>query len=83
MPKFYEFRTHSDNRRSGSYDIIPGVDGDFNFTRHPAGIIPDELHMHKRQTDYFIVAEGKVMFRLVSENGEEEKFVLTDKDNKA
>ncbi|HAJ44665.1 MAG: hypothetical protein UV53_C0008G0021 [Candidatus Azambacteria bacterium GW2011_GWE1_42_9] len=82
MPQFYEYRTHSDNRRSGSYDIIPGIEGDFNFTKHPASIIPEELHMHKNQTDYFIVVSGKVLFRLVSDDGEEEKFIMTDKDNK-
>src|SRR3989344_7697849 len=82
MPQFYEYRTHSDHRRSGSYDIIPGVEGDFNFTKHPAGVIPEELHMHKRQTDHFAVVSGKVMFRLVSEDGKEEKFIMTDNDNK-
>ncbi|KKR55414.1 MAG: hypothetical protein UT92_C0005G0004 [Candidatus Curtissbacteria bacterium GW2011_GWA1_40_24] len=82
MPKFYEYRTHSDSRRSGSYDIIPGVDGDFNFTKHPAGIIPEELHMHKNQTDYFAVIQGRVMFRLIYENGKEEKFIMTENDKK-
>ncbi len=82
MPKFYEYRTHSDYRRGGTYDIIPGVEGDFNFTKHPAGIIPEELHMHKNQTDYFAVVQGKVMFRLVSEDGEEEKFIMTEDDHK-
>ena len=82
MPQFYEYRTHSDNRRSGSYDIVPGVTGDFNFTKHSAGIIPEELHMHKKQTDYFTVVSGKVMFRLVFEDGKEEKFIMTDNDKK-
>lgn len=82
MPQFYEYRTHSDHRRSGSYDIIPGVEGDFNFTVHSPNIIPEELHMHKKHTDYFTVAEGKVMFRLVYENGKEEKFILTENDHK-
>ena len=82
MPQFYEYRTHSDNRRSGSSDIIPGVEGSFNYTEHPAGVIPEELHMHKRQTDYFAVVQGKVMFRLVGEDGREEKFIMTDEDNK-
>lgn len=82
MPKFYEYRTHSDHRRSGSYDIIPDVDGDFNFTKHPVGIIPEELHMHKNQTDHFVVISGKVMFRLVYEDGKEEKFLMTENDNK-
>ncbi len=82
MPKFYEYRVHSDHRRSGSYDIIPGVLGDFNFTKHPAGVIPEELHMHKNQTDYFAVVRGKVLFRLADENGKEEKFVMTENDHK-
>lgn len=82
MKQFYEYRTHSDHRRSGSYDIVPGVEGDFNFTKHPAGIIPEELHMHKKQTDYFIVASGKIMFRLVYEDGREEKFIMTENDHK-
>ena len=83
MPQFYEYRTHSDRRRSGSYDIIPGMEGDFNFTKHPAGIIPEELHMHKRQTDYFAIAQGKVMFRLAYEDGRpEEKIIMTEDDHK-
>lgn len=82
MPQFYEYRTHSDHRRNGSYDIIPGLKGDFNFTVHNPNVIPEELHMHKRQTDYFAVAKGKVMFRLVDENGAEEKFIMTENDKK-
>lgn len=82
MPQFYEYRTHSDHRRSGSYDIIPGVSGDFNFTKHPAGVIPEELHMHKKQTDYFAVAQGRVIFRLVYEDGREEKLLMTEDDHK-
>lgn len=83
MPQFYEYRTHSDHRRSGSYDIIPGVEGDFNFTKHPAGVIPEELHMHEKQTDYFAIAKGKVMFRLAYEDGRpEEKIILSESDNK-
>ncbi len=82
MPEFYEYRTHSNHRRNGAYDVIPGIGGDFNFTKHPAGAIPEELHMHKNQTDYFAVVEGKVMFRLVSEDGKEEKFIMTENDHK-
>lgn len=83
MSEFYEYRTHSDHRRSGSYDIIPGVEGDFNFTCHPAGVIPEELHMHKKQTDYFAIAKGKVMFRLVYDDGRpEEKILLSEEDHK-
>ncbi len=82
MPQFYEYRTHFDHRRNGSYDIIPDVEGDFNFTKHNPDIIPEELHMHKRQTDYFAVVQGKVMFRLVFEDGKEEKFIMTENDHK-
>ncbi len=38
--------------------------------------------MHKRQTDYFAVVQGKVMFRLVFEDGKEEKFIMTENDHK-
>ncbi|MDO8676892.1 MAG: WxcM-like domain-containing protein [Candidatus Azambacteria bacterium] len=82
MPQFYEYRTHSDYRRSGSYDIIPGTEGDFNFTVYNPNVIPEELHMHKKQTDYFAVAQGRVMFLLVYEDGREEKFILTKNDKK-
>lgn len=80
--QFYEYRTHLDHRRRGAYDIIPNVEGDFNFTVHNPNVIPEELHMHKKQTDYFAVVKGKVMFRLASENGEEEKFIMTENDKK-
>lgn len=80
--RFYNYRVHEDHRRKGAYDIVPDMPGDFNFTIHKPNVIPEELHMHKRQTDYFTVAEGKVMFRLVQKNGREEKFILGDKDNK-
>lgn len=82
MPQFHEYRNHSDHRRKGAYDIVPGLSGDFNFTVHNPNVIPEELHMHKRQTDYFAVARGKVMFRLVYEDGREEKFILTENDKK-
>lgn len=82
MPKFHNFRTHKDYRRAGSYDIVPDMPGDFNFTVHKPLIIPEELHMHKLQTDYFTVAKGRVLFRLVHEDGREEQFILSDKDNK-
>ncbi len=82
MPQFYEYRTHSDHRRMGAYDIVPSMPGDFNFTIHNPNVIPEELHMHKKQTDYFAVASGKVMFRLVYEDGREEKFVMTENDHK-
>lgn len=37
--------------------------------------------MHKKQTDYFAVAKGVVMFRLVYKNGKEEKFTLSENDH--
>ena len=80
--RFYKYRTHSDQRRAGSYDIIPGIDGDFNFTKHPKGVIPEELHMHKFQTDYFAVVKGKVMFYLKYRNGRKEKVIVTENDHK-
>ena len=82
MPKFYEYRVHKDHRRAGSYDIFPALPGDANFTKHSPGIIPDELHMHKKHTDYFAVVSGRVKFRLVYEDGKEEKFILTEDDHK-
>lgn len=80
--QFHEYRAHEDHRRNGRYDIIPGLEGDLNFSIHPPGIVPEELHMHKRQTDYFTVAQGRVLFRLVDEDGREEKFVLGESDKK-
>lgn len=80
--KFHKYRVHADHRRSGAYDIIPGFPGDFNFTKQNPGVVPEELHMHKHQTDYFAVAQGKVLFRLVYKGGKEKKFILTEKDHK-
>lgn len=80
--QFHEYRFHEDHRRSGHYDIVPGLLGDMNFSIHPAGVIPEEWHMHKVHTDYFTVAQGKVLFRLLYADGREEKFVLSDKDSK-
>ena len=80
--QFYEHRIHEDNRRKGHYDIIPGLDGDMNFSVQNPNIYPDELHMHKIHTDYFAVAKGKVFFRMVREDGQEEHTVLEEKDDK-
>lgn len=80
--KFHKYRVHKDHRRAGAYNIVPGLPGDFNFTVHKPNVIPKELHMHKKQTDYFAIAKGRVMFRLVYEDGKEEKFILTDEDHK-
>ncbi len=80
--KLHEYRRHEDNRRKGSYDIVPNLPGDMNFTVHPKGVIPEELHLHKKQTDYFTVAQGKVMFLLVDKKGKAEKFILSSADHK-
>ena len=82
MPQFQDYRVHEDNRRSGAYNIFPSLPGDVNFTKHNPDVVPDELHMHKIHTDYFTVATGSVKFRLVHEDGTEEKFLLTEKDKK-
>lgn len=78
MAKFHKYRTHKDHRRAGAYDIVPGMEGDFNFTVHEPMVIPEEMHMHKKQTDYFTVAKGKVWFRLVGKSGKEEQFMMTE-----
>lgn len=38
--------------------------------------------MHKKQTDYFAVVEGRVLFRLVYDDGREEKFIFSESDKK-
>jgi len=80
--KFHKHRLHKDYRRSGTYDIIPGLSGDVNFTIHKPHIIPKELHMHKRQFDYFAIVKGKVLFRLIDKTGKEEKVILDEQDHK-
>lgn len=81
LTQFHEQRFHEDARRRGFYDIIPGLQGDMNFAVMPAGIISG-MHMHKIHTDYFTVAKGRVMFRLVAEDGKEEKVVLSEHSRK-
>ncbi len=82
MP-FHEHRIHADARRMGHYDIIPGLAGDVNFTMHATGSIPTEWHLHKVHTDYFAIAQGRALFRLVPEDGlPEEKIILSPDDNK-
>lgn len=81
--EFHTYRVHEDHRRSGKYDLIPNLPGDVNMTRHVPGVIPHEFHLHKEQTDYFAVVEGKALFRLVYEDGRpEEKFVVSAGDRK-
>lgn len=82
MAEWHEFRFHEDYRRRGFYDIVPGLKGDMNFTHMNAGVIAG-LHMHKVHTDYFTVAKGSVMIRLVYDDGRpEEKFVLSEHTHK-
>lgn len=81
--EFHEYRIDEDARRKGAYDVIPGLEGDINITKHTPNIIPTQLHMHKRQTDYFTVVEGNVLFRLLYDDGRpEEKFILKVDDYK-
>lgn len=81
MP-WHEHRFHEDSRRRGFYDIIPGLPGEVNFTQMPAGVICG-LHKHNRHTDYFAVAKGSILVRLVYEDGRlEEKFVVSEQTRK-
>jgi len=80
--RFHKHRIHKDHRRFGAYAIIPGLRGDVNFTIHNPNVIPEELHMHKRQVDYFSVVKGKVLFRLLLKNGKEQKIILSENDHK-
>jgi dTDP-4-dehydrorhamnose 3,5-epimerase len=61
---------------------MPDLPGDMNFTHMNPGIICG-LHMHKKQTDYFSVAKGSIIVRLVYDDGQpEEKFVLSEHSHK-
>ncbi len=80
--QFYDQRFHEDARRRGFYDIIPGLAGDMNFTHMNAGIISG-LHMHPKHTDYFVVAKGALLFRLIYSDGRpEEKIVVSEHTHK-
>lgn len=80
---FHDHRIHADARRTGHYDIIPGLAGEINFTVHAVPSIPTEWHQHRVHTDYFAVAQGRVLFRLVREDGTpEEKIILSSNDSK-
>ncbi|MEK9147987.1 MAG: hypothetical protein AAB650_00970 [Patescibacteria group bacterium] len=80
--QFHEYRFHEDDRRKGRYDIVSGLVGEMNFSVHPAGVVPEEWHMHKIHTDYFTVAKGRALFRLLYEDGREEKIILSERDAK-
>lgn len=80
--QWHEQRFHEDPRRRGFYDIIPGLPGDVNFSHMPTGAICG-LHMHTRQTDYFAVAKGSLLIRLIYEDGRpEEKFIISQDTGK-
>ncbi|KKR07383.1 MAG: hypothetical protein UT33_C0001G0002 [Candidatus Peregrinibacteria bacterium GW2011_GWC2_39_14] len=76
--EWHAHRFHEDARRRGFYDIIPGLPGEMNFSHMPTGVICG-LHMHKQHTDYFSVAKGSILMRLIYEDGHpEEKFVVSE-----
>ena len=76
--QWHDHRFNEDARRRGFYDIVPGLPGDFNFAHMNAGVICG-LHMHKSQTDYFAVAKGSILVRLLYEDGRpEEKFIVSE-----
>ena len=77
----HEQRFHEDDRRRGFYDVIPGLKGDINFTHVPKGSIAG-LHLHKKQTDYFAIAHGAMLFRLITGDGSEERVVLSTHSRK-
>jgi dTDP-4-dehydrorhamnose 3,5-epimerase-like enzyme len=80
--QFHEQRFHEDARRRGFYDIVPGLKGEMNFSHMNPGVICG-MHMHRQQTDYFIVAKGSILMRLVYDDGRpEEKFVLSEHTHK-
>lgn len=81
--EFHQHRVHEDHRRRGAYEIVPGLSGDINFTVHKARVVPHEWHRHNVHTDYFAVVEGKILFRMVYDDGRpEERVVLTKDDHK-
>jgi dTDP-4-dehydrorhamnose 3,5-epimerase-like enzyme len=81
LAQWYEQRFNEDARRRGYYDIFPGLKGDSNFAVIRKNIICG-MHMHKKQTDFFAVAFGCVLFRLLDENGNEEKIILSEHTQK-
>ena len=81
--QFHNHRLHEDDRRKGAYDIVPGLPGDMNISVHSVSVIPHEWHMHKIHTDYFVVAKGKVLFRMAHDDGmPEERIALGEDDHK-
>ncbi len=76
--QFHNHRFHEDARRRGFYDIVPNLPGDMNVSHMNPGVICG-MHMHRKQTDYFMVAKGSILIRLVYDDGRpEEKFVLSE-----
>lgn len=76
LAEFITHNFHEDERRRAHYDLVPSLPGQFGITDMPTGTIAG-MHMHKLQTDYFNVAKGRVLFRLVTEEGIEERVVLS------
>jgi len=80
--QWHEHRFQEDARRRGFYDIVPGLPGDMNFAHFNSGVICG-MHMHRKHTDYFTVAKGSILMRLVYDDGRpEEKFVLSEHTHK-
>lgn len=76
IAEFIEQNYHEDARRRAFYNLVPDLAGQLSFNDIPNGVIIG-LHMHKQQVDYFAVAKGRMMFRLVTEDGREEKIILS------
>ena len=76
IAEFINHNFHEDERRRAYYDLVPDLPGQIGITDMPAGVIAG-MHMHKKQTDYFMVAKGRVLFRLATEDGSEERVVLS------
>ena len=82
MAQWHEHRFHEDYRRRGFYDLVPGLRGEMNVTHMNADVISG-MHLHKVQTDYFMVAKGSIMVRLSYDDGRpSEKFVLSERSHK-
>lgn len=76
IAEFIDHNFHEDERRRAYYNLVPDLPGQMCMTDMPEGTIAG-MHMHKKQTDYFTVARGRVLFRLVTEGEEEERVVLS------
>tara|TARA_Y100000310_G_scaffold338273_1_gene427452 strand:- start:173 stop:580 length:408 start_codon:yes stop_codon:yes gene_type:complete len=82
--EWFEQRWHEDYRRIGSFDTIPGLEGEILVTHVPKDVIMG-MHLHKKQTDCLVVIKGRIMVRLFSNKPgkrDEEKFVLSENTHK-